>query len=97
MAGRPGVYLAAAGTGFTVIGDKAELQQPEPVTDRDWRMNDAVADRAGGAMTHLVLGPQDLGRRVVDAVVDDLLERHEIGCERAEAVAQQPAAGQETK
>ncbi|WP_306204342.1 SMP-30/gluconolactonase/LRE family protein [Actinoplanes sp. RD1] len=47
VAGRPGVYLAAAGTGFTVLGDDAELAQPEPVTGRKWRMNDAVADPAG--------------------------------------------------
>ncbi|WP_305784593.1 SMP-30/gluconolactonase/LRE family protein [Symbioplanes lichenis] len=65
VADRPGVYLAAAGTGFTLIGAETEtgaktetgaetdtsaetkLGQPEPVTDREWRMNDAIADRAG--------------------------------------------------
>lgn len=49
VAGRPGAWLAAAGTGFTVIEgeDVRELAAPEPVTDRPWRMNDAVADHAG--------------------------------------------------
>jgi sugar lactone lactonase YvrE len=49
VAGRPGVWLAAAGTGFVLIddGDVRPVASPEPVTDRPWRMNDGVADRAG--------------------------------------------------
>lgn len=49
VAGRPGAWLAAAGTGFSVIeaGGVREIAAPDPVTDRPWRMNDAVADRAG--------------------------------------------------
>ncbi|GAA2511901.1 SMP-30/gluconolactonase/LRE family protein [Winogradskya humida] len=51
IAGQPGTWLAAAGTGFAVIDEKSGevswLAAPEPVTDRAWRMNDAVADRAG--------------------------------------------------
>ncbi|AGL17239.1 SMP-30/gluconolactonase/LRE family protein [Actinoplanes sp. N902-109] len=49
VAGRPGTFLAAAGTGFALITPDGvqPLAAPEPVTDRPWRMNDAVADRAG--------------------------------------------------
>jgi sugar lactone lactonase YvrE len=49
VAGRPQAWLAAAGTGFTLIDgdDVREIAAPEAVTDRPWRMNDAVADRAG--------------------------------------------------
>ncbi len=49
LADRPDAWLAAAGTGFTVIegDDVREIAAPEAVTDRPWRMNDAVADRVG--------------------------------------------------
>ena len=49
VAGRPGTWLAATGTGFALIGADGvrPLASPEPVTDRPWRMNDGVADRAG--------------------------------------------------
>jgi sugar lactone lactonase YvrE len=54
VAGRPGVWLAAAGTGFVLISPASTgadrvrgVAAPEPVTDRPWRMNDGVADRAG--------------------------------------------------
>ncbi|MGA5299801.1 SMP-30/gluconolactonase/LRE family protein [Nucisporomicrobium flavum] len=50
VAGRPGTWLAATGTGFALIteaGAVRPLTAPEPVTDRPWRMNDGVADRAG--------------------------------------------------
>jgi sugar lactone lactonase YvrE len=49
LADRPGAWLAAAGTGFAVIdGDSVRrIAAPPPVTDRPWRMNDGVADRAG--------------------------------------------------
>jgi sugar lactone lactonase YvrE len=49
VADRPGVWLAAAGTGFAVL-DGADVRwvgAAEPATDRPWRMNDAVADLAG--------------------------------------------------
>jgi sugar lactone lactonase YvrE len=57
VADRPGVWLAAAGTGFAVLdgADVRWVAAAEPVTDRPWRMNDAVADPAGrfwaGSMT----------------------------------------------
>jgi sugar lactone lactonase YvrE len=54
LADRPGTWLAATGTGFAVLGPDgraaplaAPLAAPPPVTSRPWRMNDAVADRAG--------------------------------------------------
>jgi sugar lactone lactonase YvrE len=49
VTGRPGVWLAAAGTGFVLLdGDEVRpVAAPEPVTGRPWRMNDGVADRAG--------------------------------------------------
>jgi sugar lactone lactonase YvrE len=49
VADRPGVWLAAAGTGFVLIDgdDVRPVAAPEPVTDRPWRMNDGVADRGG--------------------------------------------------
>lgn len=49
VAGRPGTWLAAAGTGFWQIGPEGvrEIAAPQPVTTQPWRMNDAVADRAG--------------------------------------------------
>ena len=49
VAGRPGTWLAATGTGFALIGAHGvrPLAAPEPVTDRPWRMNDGVADQAG--------------------------------------------------
>ena len=49
VADRPGSWLAAAGTGFALLvgGEVVPVAAPEPVTDRPWRMNDAVADRAG--------------------------------------------------
>ncbi|UQU62336.1 SMP-30/gluconolactonase/LRE family protein [Couchioplanes caeruleus] len=50
VAGRPGTWLAATGTGFALItggGAVRALTAPEPVTDRPWRMNDGVADRTG--------------------------------------------------
>jgi sugar lactone lactonase YvrE len=49
VADRPGVWLAAAGTGFAVLdgGDVRWVGAAPPVTDRPWRMNDAVADPAG--------------------------------------------------
>jgi sugar lactone lactonase YvrE len=49
LAGRPDAWLAAAGTGFSVIdGDGVrQVAAPPPVTDRPWRMNDGVADHAG--------------------------------------------------
>jgi sugar lactone lactonase YvrE len=45
----PGTWLAAAGTGFWLLapGGVTQLAAATPVTDRDWRMNDAVADPAG--------------------------------------------------
>ncbi len=49
VADRPGVWLAAAGTGFAVL-DGADVRwvgAAQPVTGRPWRMNDAVADPAG--------------------------------------------------
>jgi sugar lactone lactonase YvrE len=44
-----GRWLAAAGTGFSVIGPEGvrQIAAPEPVTGKAWRMNDAVADPAG--------------------------------------------------
>ncbi|MEV4706264.1 SMP-30/gluconolactonase/LRE family protein [Actinoplanes sp. NPDC049316] len=49
VAGHPGTWLAATGTGFALIGADGvhPLAAPEPVTDRPWRMNDGVADPAG--------------------------------------------------
>ncbi|MFI6072098.1 SMP-30/gluconolactonase/LRE family protein [Actinoplanes sp. NPDC051343] len=49
VSGRPDAWLAAAGTGFSLIeGDRVRpLAAPPPVTDRPWRMNDGVADPAG--------------------------------------------------
>ena len=49
ITGRPGAWLAGTGTGFAVIGADGvrPIASPEPVTDRPWRMNDGVADRAG--------------------------------------------------
>ncbi len=49
IAGRAGSWLAAAGTGFWALTADGvrEIAAPEPVTAREWRMNDAVADRAG--------------------------------------------------
>jgi sugar lactone lactonase YvrE len=49
VADRPGMWLAAAGTGFALLdGDRVRpVAKPQPVTDRPWRMNDAVADAAG--------------------------------------------------
>jgi sugar lactone lactonase YvrE len=45
----PESWLAAAGTGFWVISPDGvrEVAAPEPVTSKEWRMNDAVADPAG--------------------------------------------------
>jgi sugar lactone lactonase YvrE len=45
----PGTWLAAAGTGFWLLGPDGvtELAAPEAVTGKQWRMNDAVADPAG--------------------------------------------------
>jgi sugar lactone lactonase YvrE len=49
VAGWPDVWLAAAGTGFSVIEGTTvrEIASPPAVTDRPWRMNDAVADHTG--------------------------------------------------
>jgi sugar lactone lactonase YvrE len=49
VAGRPGAWLALAGTGFSLIDADGvrELAAPPAVTDRQWRMNDGVADPAG--------------------------------------------------
>jgi sugar lactone lactonase YvrE len=49
IADRPGAWLAASGTGFTVIDgdDVRPIAAGPPVTGRPWRMNDGVADRAG--------------------------------------------------
>jgi sugar lactone lactonase YvrE len=49
VVGLPGAWLAAAGTGFSLIeGDTVrEIASPPAVTDRPWRMNDAVADHTG--------------------------------------------------
>jgi sugar lactone lactonase YvrE len=46
IAGRPGAWLAAAGTGFAVLDqDQVHwIAAPPPVTHRPWRMNDGVAD-----------------------------------------------------
>ena len=45
----PGSWLAAAGTGFWLLGPGGvrQLAAVEPVTAKDWRMNDAVADPRG--------------------------------------------------
>ena len=45
----PETWLAAAGTGFWRLGPDGvrQLAAPEPVTAKEWRMNDAVADPAG--------------------------------------------------
>ncbi|GIE50962.1 hypothetical protein Ani05nite_44960 [Amorphoplanes nipponensis] len=45
----PDTWLAAAGTGFWLVapGGAGQLAAAEPVTGRQWRMNDAVADPAG--------------------------------------------------
>ncbi|WP_433726104.1 SMP-30/gluconolactonase/LRE family protein [Actinoplanes sp. CA-051413] len=45
----PGSWLAAAGTGFWLLEPAGvrELAGAEPVTGKEWRMNDAVADPAG--------------------------------------------------
>ncbi|MFI7544840.1 SMP-30/gluconolactonase/LRE family protein [Actinoplanes sp. NPDC049599] len=45
----PGTWLAAAGTGFWLLapGGVEQFAAATPVTGRDWRMNDAVADPAG--------------------------------------------------
>jgi sugar lactone lactonase YvrE len=45
----PGTWLAAAGTGFWLLAPDGvrQVAAPEPVTGKDWRMNDAVADPAG--------------------------------------------------
>ncbi|GAA0804967.1 SMP-30/gluconolactonase/LRE family protein [Spirilliplanes yamanashiensis] len=50
VADRPGTWLAATGTGFALLGPDGRatpVASPEPVTAKPWRMNDAVADRAG--------------------------------------------------
>ncbi|WP_067494865.1 SMP-30/gluconolactonase/LRE family protein [Actinoplanes sp. TFC3] len=52
IADRPGEWLAAAGTGFVRLGAVSGMAvkpvaEPEPVTSKPWRMNDAVADPAG--------------------------------------------------
>ncbi|GAA3961572.1 SMP-30/gluconolactonase/LRE family protein [Actinoplanes auranticolor] len=45
----PGTWLAAAGTGFWLLEPTGarQLAAAEPVTGRQWRMNDAAADPAG--------------------------------------------------
>ena len=45
----PGSWLAAAGTGFWELDPAGarQLAAPEPVTGKEWRMNDGVADPAG--------------------------------------------------
>jgi sugar lactone lactonase YvrE len=45
----PGSWLAAAGTGFWLLapGGVRQLAGAEPVTGKDWRMNDGVADPSG--------------------------------------------------
>jgi sugar lactone lactonase YvrE len=45
----PGSWLAAAGTGFWLLGPDGvrQVAAPEAVTGKEWRMNDAVADPAG--------------------------------------------------
>jgi sugar lactone lactonase YvrE len=49
VAGAPGTWLAATGTGFALLGPHGvrPLTAPEPVTTKPWRMNDAVADPSG--------------------------------------------------
>ncbi|MEV4639680.1 SMP-30/gluconolactonase/LRE family protein [Actinoplanes sp. NPDC049548] len=49
VADRPGAWLAATGTGFALLDSDGvrPVAAPEPVTQRPWRMNDAVADHAG--------------------------------------------------
>ncbi len=49
VADAPGMFLAATGTGFALLGPDGprQLAAPEPVTTQPWRMNDAVADQAG--------------------------------------------------
>jgi sugar lactone lactonase YvrE len=44
-----GRWLAAAGTGFALVGPDGvrRVARPEPVITKPWRMNDAVADPAG--------------------------------------------------
>ena len=45
----PGSWVAAAGTGFWLLAADGvrQVAAPEPVTGKEWRMNDAVADPAG--------------------------------------------------